>query len=215
MGSFSPESARCLKRVLVANRGEIAVRLIRACKKLGTTAIAVYVEEDADSVHVRLADEAYPLDGSGAPGYLDSTKIISTCKDHAIQGVLPGYGFLSEDAGFAEALQEVGILFIGPTVESLTAFGLKHRARELAMKADVPVVPGTEMILSTEDAEEEAKRLGFPVMVKATAGGGGMGLQVCHTPSELRAAVEVVKRRGNVLFKNSGFFLEKYIKSGS
>lgn len=203
-----------LSRVLIANRGEIAVRLITACQKLGITAVAIYVLEDADSPHVRLADEAYELDQPGSRGYLDGDNIVNICKDHDIQGVLPGYGFLSENAPFARSLEANSILFIGPSVDSLESFGLKHTARELAIQAGVPVVPGTPMLQSIEEAEQQLQNLTFPIMVKATAGGGGMGLQVCKNAEELHAAVSTVKSRGNALFNNAGFFIEKFVESG-
>ncbi|ETN44613.1 urea carboxylase [Cyphellophora europaea CBS 101466] len=203
-----------LKRVLIANRGEIAVRLIKACQKLDVTAIAIYTEEDAGSLHIRVADEAYALSGDRAAGYLDVDQIIEICRRRNIQAVFPGYGFLSENATFAEALTQSSILFIGPAAKTLEEFGLKHRARELAINAAVPVVPGSEMIKTIEDAEESARSLGFPVMVKATAGGGGIGLQVCHHPDELKAAFDMVKSRGNALFKNDGMFIEKFVESG-
>lgn len=128
--------------------------------------------------------------------------------------MIPGYGFLSENADFAEALEKENILFIGPAPTTLREFGLKDRARELAVKAGVPVVPGTDLLDSFEDAEREANGFGYPVMVKATAGGGGMGLQVCRGVEELRKAFETVKSRGGALFNNAGLFLEKYVESG-
>lgn len=213
MGSYEIPS-RHLRRVLVANRGEIAVRLISTCKKLGISALTIYVEDDADSAHVRAADEAVLLQGHGSRGYLNIEEIVRICQQHHVHGVLPGYGFLSENADFAKALHQAGILFIGPDPKTLVEFGLKHRARELAMAANVPVVPGTAMLSGNEEALQAATRIGFPVMVKATAGGGGMGLQVCRDVHDLENAVTVVKSRGEALFKNDGFFIEKYVESG-
>ncbi|KAI1620988.1 urea amidolyase [Exophiala viscosa] len=213
MGS-SETPSRHLCRVLVANRGEIAVRLISTCKKLGISALTIYVDDDADSAHVRLADEAFLLAGHGSRGYTDIDGIVQICRKHHVQGVLPGYGFLSENAAFAKALYEAGILFIGTDSNTLIEFGLKHRARQLAVAANVPIVPGTEMLSGSEEALQEATRIGFPVMVKATAGGGGMGLQVCRDVHDLENAVAIVKSRGEALFKNDGFFIEKYVESG-
>ena len=203
-----------LSRVLIANRGEIAVRLIRTCKKLGITAIVVSTADDGDALHVRLADETYALDGEGARGYLDVENIIRICTAHAVQAVLPGYGFLSENADFALKLQTAGVLFIGPDVQTLLDFGLKHTARDLALQADVPVVPGTPMICSVDEAHVAAARLGYPVMVKATAGGGGMGMQPCYAAANLTDVVATVQSRGSALFHDAGFFLEKYVESG-
>ncbi|KAK4940224.1 hypothetical protein LTR10_019653 [Elasticomyces elasticus] len=213
MGSYET-SSRHLRRVLIANRGEIAVRLISTCKKLGISALTIYVDDDADSAHVRSADKAFLLEGHGSRGYLNIDEIVQICREHHVQGVLPGYGFLSENADFAKALFDAGILFIGPDSNTLIEFGLKHRARQLASAADVPVVPGTDMLSGGDEALQAATRIGFPLMVKATAGGGGMGLQVCRDVSDLENAVAVVKSRGEALFKNDGFFIEKYVESG-
>lgn len=201
-------------KVLVANRGEIAVRLIKACKLLGFHSTAIYADEDGDSMHVRLADDAVGLDASGATGYLNGDHIVRICIEKAINIVLPGYGFLSENAEFAEQLQAAGIVFAGPSSDVITKFGLKHRARELAIAAGVPVIPGTGVLTGPTDAACQANRLGYPVMVKATAGGGGMGLKVCQNEEQLRHAVSFVESRGEALFKNSEVFLEKYIESG-
>lgn len=198
----------------MANRGEIAVRLLRACKKVGITGIAIYAEEDSDAMHVGLADEAYPLTGRGASPYIDIAQIIKICSKHHVQAVLPGYGFLSENAGFAQALKDASIHFIGPESQTLVDFGLKHCARELAIAAGVPVVQGSGTIETYEEAESAAEALGFPVMVKASAGGGGMGLQVCHGMKELRKAVGTVRSRGSTLFNNTSMFLEKYVEFG-
>ncbi|OQU98351.1 Biotin carboxylase domain-containing protein [Cladophialophora immunda] len=213
MGSVE-RPCRDLTRVLVANRGEIAVRLIATCKKLGIRALAVYVVDDADSPHVRAADESFLLEGHGSQGYLSTEEIVRICQRNGVQGVLPGYGFLSENSDFAAALHAAGILFIGPSATTLRDFGLKDRARELAVRAKVPVVPGTPILAGFDQARRAAIEIGYPVMVKATAGGGGMGLQVCRHVDELRRAVDVVKSRGQALFQNDGFFIEKFVESG-
>jgi acetyl/propionyl-CoA carboxylase alpha subunit len=157
------ENKMFLRRILVANRGEIAVRLLRTCKKLGIESIAIYVEEDATALHVREANEAYLLEGSVTRGYLDAASIIRICKERDVQAVLPGYGFLSENAEFAEDLQDAGIHFVGPASKTLREFGLKDCARELAIKVGVPVVPGTAIIQDVDEAKKEAIRLCFPV----------------------------------------------------
>lgn len=154
-----------LRRVLIANRGEIAVRLIKSCKSLGITSIAIYTEEDAAALHVRNADEAYALEGIGSRGYLNADNIVQICKERKVQAVIPGYGFLSENETFARQLDAAGILFIGPSPDTLREFGLKDRARELAIKAGVPVVPGTDLIQDVAEAEREASRLGYPVSI--------------------------------------------------
>ncbi|KAK3314115.1 urea carboxylase [Apodospora peruviana] len=200
-------------RVLVANRGEIAVRLLKSCKSLGFHSTAIYSEEDGTSMHVRQADQAVLLSGNGVQAYMNSLEIVDICKAQRINVVIPGYGFLSENSEFAQLLQDSGILFAGPQPQTITEFGLKHRARELAIRAGVPVVPGTPIITTKEEAARECKRLGYPVMVKATAGGGGMGLFVCREPESLDAAIDTVKSRGAALFKDSGFFLEKYVEN--
>jgi acetyl/propionyl-CoA carboxylase alpha subunit len=152
-----------LQRVLIANRGEIAIRLINSCNKLAITSIAIYTEEDASSMHVRCADEAYQLSGTGSRGYLDASSIIRICNENRIDAVIPGYGFLSENAEFAECLRDAGVLFVGPGPDTLKDFGLKDRARELAIRVNVPVLPGTELIESEKEAERQASILGFPV----------------------------------------------------
>lgn len=201
-----------LTRVLIANRGEIAIRLIKSCQKLDITAVAVYASEDATSLHVRMADEAYELDLPGSRGYLDISCLLRLCQLHNIHAVMPGYGFLSEDANLARQLSTEGILFVGPTPQSIEEFGLKHEARRLAIEAGVPVVPGSTILSTYEEAEAVAQSIGFPLMVKATAGGGGMGLQRCFTPEQLQEAVSAVQSRGAALSNNAGFFLERYIE---
>ncbi|KIW64878.1 urea carboxylase [Phialophora macrospora] len=201
-------------KVLIANRGEIAVRLIKACKELEFHSTAIYSDEDASAPHVRLADKAIALSDQGSRAYLDSHNILRICREQGIEAVVPGYGFLSENNEFVQLLQDAKIVFVGPTSEAIRAFGLKHSARELAVRAKVPVVPGTGIISTTEEAFREADRLGYPVMVKATAGGGGMGLQVCRSPSELEGAIAMVRSRGEALFKDSGLFIEKYVEHG-
>lgn len=173
--------------------------------------MAIYTEPDSASQHVADADTSYLLDGDATRAYLDGDQIIQKAKTAGAQAIIPGYGFLSEDANFARSVAAAGLHFVGPSPESIEQFGLKHTARELALAAGVPVVPGTQGLLSdAEDAARAADGLGYPVMLKSTAGGGGMGLQTCEDESRLRKAFETVQSRGAALFKNAGVFLEKY-----
>ncbi|KAJ5659710.1 urea amidolyase [Penicillium longicatenatum] len=201
----------CLKTVLVANRGEIACRLIKAAQKLGIRAISVYTEPDSESEHVRAADHAVLLDGEARAAYLDGDQIIQIAKKHDAQAIIPGYGFLSENTAFARSVALAELVFVGPSPEAIDSFGLKHTARELALAAGVPVVPGTKGLVDTEEAATAAAAdLTYPVMLKATAGGGGMGLLTCHNEPELKDNFRAVRSRASSLFKNAGVFLEKY-----
>ncbi|KAI0459236.1 urea carboxylase [Xylaria acuta] len=199
-----------ITKVLIANRGEIAVRCIYAARDLGVTSVAIYTTSDATSLHVALADEAVQLSGDGTSGYLDIDDIIRICCECSADAVIPGYGFLSENAAFAQKIIDAGMTFVGPSPESITAMGLKHHAREIAHTAKVPVIPGTNLLGSADEALSAAEHLGYPVMLKATGGGGGMGLQICHSSEDVRRAFEMVKNSGKRLFKNSGVLLEKY-----
>ncbi|KAM3538013.1 hypothetical protein ARSEF1564_009070 [Beauveria bassiana] len=211
--SSSTEPLRHIRRVLIANRGEIAVRCIKACKELGVYCITIFTNADTTSLHAKLADESVLLPGDNGTAYTDSASILEICKRVGADAVIPGYGFLSENAEFADAVTAAGIVFVGPSSASIRAMGLKHEARAIAVAANVPVIPGTSLLESADDACVAARALGFPVMLKATGGGGGMGLQVCHTEQEVTDAFSVVKSRGSTLFKNSGVFLEKYYPS--
>ncbi|KAK0931584.1 hypothetical protein LTR29_016353 [Friedmanniomyces endolithicus] len=207
-----------LKSVLIANRGEIAVRIIRTAKALKTIkTISIYTSIDASSLHVSQADEAVLLPGSNSTAYTDGDEIIKIAKEKGVDAIIPGYGFLSENADFARAVGKAGLLWIGPSPESI-------EARELAEKAGVPIVPGTKGLVETAaDAVKESERIGFPVMLKATGGGGGMGLVVCHTSEQVKEGFETVRSRGETLFKNPGLlveftsytvFIERYIADG-
>lgn len=203
-----------LKTLLVANRGEIAVRILKTAKRLNLRTIAVYTEPDAASTHVHLADEAFLLEGPPSKAYIDGDQIIEIAKSSQVNAIIPGYGFLSENADFARAVAKAGMVFAGPSPESIEAFGLKHTARELARKAGVPIVPGSIGLVTSEDeAVKVAKTLGFPVMLKATAGGGGMGLTTCGSEDEVRESFANVRSRGEALFKNAGMFIERYYPS--
>ncbi|WP_111642380.1 urea carboxylase [Marinimicrobium alkaliphilum] len=199
-------------KVLIANRGAIAVRIIRTLKKLGVKSVAIYAESDADSLHVRHADEAYSLgDGNATQTYLNRDKILAIAKDTGAKAIHPGYGFLSENADFVRQCEAAGIAFVGPTPEQMTGFGLKHKARALAEEAQVPLCPGSELLTDLSDAQREAERIGYPIMLKSTAGGGGIGMQLCHEKADLDAAFDSVKRLGANNFADDGVFLEKFI----
>ena len=186
------------KKILIANRGEIAVRVIRACHEMGIAAVAVYSDVDRASLHVRKADEAYPI---GAPAasesYLNIAKILDVAARSGADAIHPGYGFLSENAKFARACADAGVKFIGPTAAAMDAMGSKTRARQAMERAGVPFVPGTSRGLeSFEQAEQVAARIGYPVMLKAAAGGGGKGMRLVHAPEELKSALEGGAQRG-------------------
>ncbi|MFO1388898.1 urea carboxylase [Cellvibrio sp.] len=199
-------------KVLIANRGAIATRIIRTLKKLNIKSVAVYAESDADSLHVRLADESFSLgEGAAAQTYLDRKKIIAIAQQTGAQAIHPGYGFLSENSGFVAECEAAGLIFIGPTAEQMITFGLKHKARELAQAAQVPLCPGTDLLNNIDDAKQAANTIGYPVMLKSTAGGGGIGMQLCNSESDLVGAFESVKRLGKNNFADDGVFLEKFI----
>ncbi|AAS51971.2 ADR051Cp [Eremothecium gossypii ATCC 10895] len=198
--------------VLVANRGEIAVRIIRTLKRLGIRSVAVYSDPDRHSQHVRDADVAVALGGSSAAEtYLDIDKILAAAKKTDTQAIIPGYGFLSENATFAERCGAEGIVFVGPSGDSIRKLGLKHWARELAASAGVPLTKGTGLLQSASAALEAGEEIGYPLMVKSTAGGGGIGLQRVDSAAELAAAFEQVQRQGELYFTDSGVFLESFI----
>lgn len=200
------------KRVLIANRGAIAVRIIRTLQKMGITAIAVYAEADKHSQHVRLADAAFSLGaGSVRETYLNQDKLFAIFRESGAEAVHPGYGFLSENASFVERCDAENIVFLGPTVEQMAAFGLKHRARELAELNNVPLLSGSGLLTSLEAALTQAERIGYPVMLKSTAGGGGIGMQCCDDAAALKDAFTRVKRLAGNNFSDDGVFLEKFI----
>ncbi|ODV97476.1 hypothetical protein PACTADRAFT_36352, partial [Pachysolen tannophilus NRRL Y-2460] len=160
-----------IKTVLVANRGEIACRIIQSCKQLGLKSVSIFTKEDVDSLHVSSADVAVLIKGVGASAYLDIEQIVKVAKDHYCDVAVPGYGFLSENSDFAAALEKEGIVFAGPSPESVKLFGLKHFARDIASKNNVPIVPGSDLIEKESDVIECANKIGYPIMLKATAGG--------------------------------------------
>src|SRR4051812_26938127 len=200
-------------RVLVANRGEIAVRVIRALDELGIESVAVYSEADRDAQHVKRATEAYLLGpGPAAESYLNVDKLIEVIKESGAEAVHPGYGFLAENAAFARRLAEEGITFIGPPASAIEAMGSKTKARELMQNAGVPIVPGTtDPVESLKDAEKIAKEIGYPVAVKAAGGGGGKGFRVALEPDKLPDAFEGAAREGEKFFSDPTVYLERYL----
>jgi len=201
------------EKVLIANRGAIACRILRTFHEIGVEGVAVFAEADRASRHVSEASVAHCLgDGSAATTYLDVAKILAIAKSAGVRAIHPGYGFLSENAAFGEACEAAGIAFIGPTPAQLRAFGLKHTARAIAAEQGVPMLEGTDLLESVSVALESAGRIGYPVMLKSTAGGGGIGMRVCWNTDELRTHFDAVKRLGQNNFSDAGVFLEKYIE---
>ena len=201
-----------LNKVLVANRGEIALRVVRACRELGVTSVAVYSDADEEALHVRHADEAVNIGPPPAgKSYLDMEAIIEAAKETGADAVHPGYGFLAENADFAAACRDAGLVFVGPSAEAIEKLGNKSAARRLAEEADVPVVPGSEESASVDEAIETAEEIGYPVMVKAAAGGGGRGIRVAKNEEELRKSVQVAKREAESAFGDGSIYLEKFL----
>ncbi len=201
-------------KVLIANRGEIACRVIRTLDRLKIASVAVYSEADTHAKHVSMATEAICIGAAPvAESYLKSDRILEVARQTGAQAIHPGYGFLSENIEFAEACEAAGIAFIGPTPQQIRAFGLKHTARELAEQNQVPLVPGTGLLENLEQAQQLAGAIAYPVMLKSTAGGGGIGMQACFNATELADAFEKVQRLSQANFKQSGVFLEKYIQT--
>src|SRR5271156_4137614 len=201
------------EKILIANRGEIAVRVIRACRELGIASVAVYSDVDRASLHVRKADEAYHIGPpAAAESYLNFTKILDVAKRSRADAIHPGYGFLSENAKFAQACGDAGVKFIGPTPASMEMMGSKTRARQQMEKAGVPFVPGTSRGLeSADDAEQVARKIGYPVMLKAAAGGGGKGMRLVRRPEELKSALEAAQSEAERAFGDREVYIEKAI----
>ena len=203
-----------IKKILIANRGEIAVRIIRACKELGIETVAVYSEADKEALHVQLADEAYCIGPkSSKDSYLNITNIISTAKLTGTDAIHPGYGFLAENADFAELCRECSLIFIGPSPEAISKMGTKDVARETMKDAGVPIVPGSKGIIKdAAEAVELAEKLGYPVIIKATAGGGGKGIRVARNEQELVKGINITQQEAATAFGNPGVYLEKFIE---
>jgi len=200
-------------KILIANRGEIALRIIRACRELGVTSVAVYSDADAKSLHVLSADEAICIGPpQSAQSYLNMPRLISAAEITGAEAIHPGYGFLAENSSFAEICEQCGIVFIGPTAEQIRLMGDKVKARETAVAAGVPVVPGSEAPLgSAEEAAHLARRVGYPLMLKASAGGGGKGMRLVHSATGLGQAFSAASAEAMAAFGNPALYLERYI----
>lgn len=204
-----------IKKLLIANRGEIAVRIIRACKELGIETVAVYSQADEDSLHVTLADEAYCIGPApSAKSYLNVPNIISCALMAGVDAIHPGYGFLAENADFAEICRDHNIKFVGPSPESIRAMGDKASAKKTMIENKVPTVPGTPgLIEDVEEAKAWVKKVGCPVIIKATAGGGGRGMRIVRDESELEKMMEIAKAEAGTCFGNCGVYIEKFLEN--
>ncbi len=201
-----------IRKILVANRGEIAVRIMRTCRELGIATVAVYSDPDRHALHVRQADEAWPLPGAAPRDtYLDQEKILGAAKKAGAGAIHPGYGFLSENAAFSRACRERGIVFIGPGPESIEMMGEKTRARETMSRAGVPVVPGTPPLANEKEAETAARAIGYPVLIKAAGGGGGKGMRKVERPGELAGAFAACRREALSAFGDGRVYIEKFL----
>ncbi len=200
-------------KVLIANRGEIALRILRACKELGIATVAVHSTADADAMHVRLADESVCIGPpQAAESYLNIPRLLAACEITGADAVHPGYGFLSENARFAEILEEHSITFIGPTSEHIRIMGDKIEAKVTARRLGIPCVPGSDGAVESEaEALKIAKSMGFPVLIKATAGGGGRGMKVAHTAADLPLALSTARSEAKAAFGNDSVYIEKYL----
>lgn len=204
-----------IRKILIANRGEIAVRIIRACKELGISTVAVYSEQDKDAMHTQLADEAICIgSGKSKESYLNSTNILSAAVATKSNAIHPGFGFLSENATFAAMCEACSIKFIGPRSETIDLLGNKSMAREVMTRAKVPVIPGSKGIIETfEKAKSEAKRIGYPIMIKASSGGGGKGIRLVRKEDELENAFYTAKSEGATNFGDDSVYMEKFIEN--
>jgi acetyl-CoA carboxylase biotin carboxylase subunit len=204
-----------IKKLLIANRGEIAVRIIRACKELGIATVAVYSQADEDSLHVNFADEAYCIGpAAGAKSYLNVPNIISTALMAGVDAIHPGYGFLAENADFAEICRDHNIKFVGPSPESIRSMGDKASAKKTMIENKVPTVPGTTgLIEDVEEAKAWVRKVGCPVIIKATAGGGGRGMRIVRHESEFEKMMEIARSEAATCFGNSGVYIEKFLET--
>ncbi|MEV9640787.1 acetyl-CoA carboxylase biotin carboxylase subunit [Mammaliicoccus sciuri] len=204
---------KTIKRILIANRGEIAARIIRTCKEIGIETVAVYSKEDTDSQHVLLADKAVCIGPAPAHlSYLNVGVIIEVAKANQVDAIHPGYGFLAENAGFVEKCEEAGIIFIGPTADNMNLMGNKIAARITAKRAGVPVIEGTEGSLE-DTASLSEDELDFPLLIKASAGGGGKGMRIVNNINEMKAAIQEAKKEADAAFGDSSVYIERYIKN--
>jgi urea carboxylase len=200
------------RKVLIANRGAIACRVIRTLRKMGVASVAVYSEADRHSLHVEHADEAVCIGPPpAAQSYLAIPKLLDAARQTGAEAIHPGYGFLSENAGFAEACEQAGVVFIGPTPQQMRDFGLKHTARQIASVNGVPMLPGSGLLHDLDDALRAAAQVGYPTMLKSTAGGGGIGMRLCNSAEELRDAFEAVSRQSQASFGSSSLYLERFV----
>ncbi|MGH9417723.1 MAG: acetyl-CoA carboxylase biotin carboxylase subunit [Terriglobales bacterium] len=206
-------ATRPIRKVLIANRGEIAVRIIRGCRDLGLETVAVYSDVDRAALHVQLADEALHLGAApAADSYLNIAKVIAAARRTGADAIHPGYGFLAENAAFAAACSEAGLIFIGPSPESMEALGSKTAARRLAKEHHIPILEGTvDAVRSPQEAQQVAAKIGFPVMLKAAAGGGGKGMRLVHSAAELPAALELAAAEAGSAFGDTAVFLERAV----
>jgi acetyl-CoA carboxylase biotin carboxylase subunit len=201
------------KKILIANRGEIALRVMRTCEKMGIKTVAIYSEADKEAPHVKAADESFCVgENSVMKSYLNIEKILEVARENKVDAIHPGYGLLSENQGFADKVREAGIVFIGPSSESMKKMSLKVESRELAAEVGVPVIPGTGVIESVEVLITKAEEIGYPVMLKASAGGGGIGMEVVHRPENLEKAFKLAQGRAKAYFANPAVFIEKYVE---
>jgi len=202
-----------LKKILIANRGEIAVRVIKTCRKMGISTVAIYSEADRDSKHVQLADEAFCVGpAASAESYLQPDKIIQICKDNAVDGVHPGYGFLSENASFVKKVTNAGITFIGPSPEAIDLMGSKIASKQAVEKYGVPLVPGiNHAVEDITEAADVANQIGYPVLVKASAGGGGKGMRIVHDPKDLESQMRTAQSEAQSAFGDRSVFIEKFV----
>ncbi|MFB1098954.1 MULTISPECIES: acetyl-CoA carboxylase biotin carboxylase subunit [Bacillaceae] len=203
-----------IKKLLIANRGEIAVRIIRACKEMDIETVAIYSEADREALHVQLADEAYCVGPAASKeSYLNFSNIISVATLTGVDAIHPGYGFLAENPDFAELCAECNITFVGPSAYAINKMGTKDVARETMREAGVPVVPGSNGIVAdAEEGKQVAEQIGYPVIIKATAGGGGKGIRIARTEEELVKGISVTQQEAATAFGNPGVYLEKYIE---
>ena len=205
--------ARLFKKILVANRGEIAIRVMRACRELGIATAAVYSDADTNAIHVRYADEAHHIGGAApADSYLHLERIVKTAHDCGAEAIHPGYGFLSEKPAFPEACTAAGITFIGPPASAMRALGSKLAARKLAVENGEPVTPGSDAVTDAASAKAAADKVGFPIMVKPSGGGGGIGMKVVESEKDLVAAVETSVQAARSAFGDPTVYLERYIR---